>query len=1170
MPTYTIAGKKITSADSLTDEELESLYDELAGGVEPQAAPIPKGPSTRGGVRTPDRPLGKAPAEKPVLPRDPRIPRDIDPARGTSALLGIPGGAVTMARGLTSLVGAEDTSSQLAELERKIKSRAPSEGGYEVGKMVSEVLPYGAAAKAVSMLPIASKVGMGAAQALGQAGTAYAISPEDRAQAAILTGTMGALGEVAVPAYQLAKRGITRARQLLSNVGPVGATPAEEAAVRIARERAPGKEQAEAELAAAREAERLKQEEVARLKAAYLEREKVRTAQRADLEKRKIQAEEEKFRVKTEAEKAAAEAAARRDALKEQVQERGKQLTREAKVTDKVLEETNIREAAADAKPVLEDRASEFRNLAKQLKEEADEAKGISVDAPPVRPKKDRATEFRDLILARRDRLKKAREDAIGRDVDPVTGEVQEAPFLRTALTKEAAGKSISSAPKFGKLVDFVRNRAEDASRYGDEVRRAHSKLLNELQPVKETVDASGEVTREVIPIKFEKLWEERRRIEKARTGETATGYEAITEKTRESLLKTIDDALDEFGEGYKDFNKKYSESSRPLDEFEFGVGDKATETRKFSRDNFVNNPETVLDTALSKPSQSSAQKLKASYFDEGDYEKLDNIILESLTEQAGNTPKGYDKVLNKYGEFLKEFPSANEALRRQADEVTSAFGEAEKTAAFKKRWAERMEARAAKAEKAISSISGLQAQVKSSLTSPLKEGSLDQIGAFVRANPKMREKVGAALSDVLNSMDDRLLVQSLSVPERQAAFIRAGMDRSQVDNVLANAQRGIEERAAKLAEVKEMGRTYKQAQKDAKAAQTAAKEQTEAASEQVRETGREIQKVSEGKRAEELAIKQANAEFAAARGMRVDAQTKRKALGDLTPDMRDAINIEAEKIPLNTTEGLARATTLATILGGLGSIASGSILGGMIAAGGAAAAGTGRRVYVKSQQKKIADEIETIVNKILKDDTGGVVSAIEGKVKRAEDVAAAQRLANKALAQIGYKPGVGAVTSSVIYNAYAKEPESEEEPAAAPAKEPAAPEAEPYTYESLTSEQKDKLSQYLTSLGLNKDFLMSAQNFNATPLEKRQKLFAAIQSRNMAEGGMVDSGEDYTKYNARIMRALIKRYGSEAKAREIMRTTDGGELLQIMREEESKSAYTPSEQDLLRRYASR
>jgi hypothetical protein len=86
-------------------------------------------------------------------------------------------------------------------------------------------------------------------------------------------------------------------------------------------------------------------------------------------------------------------------------------------------------------------------------------------------------------------------------------------------------------------------------------------------------------------------------------------------------------------------------------------------------------------------------------------------------------------------------------------------------------------------------------------------------------------------------------------------------------------------------------------------------------------------------------------------------------------------------------------------------------------------------------------------------------------------------------------------------------EPESEEEPTAAPAKEPAAPEVEPYTYESLTSEQKSKLGQYLTSLGIKKDFLMNPQNFNATPLEKRQKLFAAIEPRNLAKGGLVEPG---------------------------------------------------------------
>lgn len=1011
---------------SLSDETLALLAGEPAkqapAVAAPQAAPIPKGPTARRGPRTP-------PEKKPLLlPRDPRIPTDVSTGRGVSGLLGIPGGAVRMARGVAELGGETDASRKLKELEASIAARAPDKTSYQIGQIVPELLPFAAAAKAVSALPIVSRLGMGAAQATGQAGTAYAITPEDREETALVTGVLGGLGEFAPAAYQMGKRGYARLRQMLDTTGPVGATPAEEAAIKIARERVPGREQAETELAAAREAERVKQEEAARLRAKYLENEKAREAQKADLEKRRIEAETEKFRVKTESDKALSEAKAKQEALAEQVRDRGKQLTQEARITDKVLEETNIREAAADAMPLLQERASEFKKLSNQLKEEASAVKDISVDIPPVRPKQDRAVEFRDLILTRREKLKQAREEAIGRDVDPITGNVQEAPFLRIALSREAAGETISGAPKFRKLVEFARERAEDASRYGDEVRRAHGKLLNELEPVRETVGPDGEISREVIPIRFEKLWEERRRIEKARTGETATGYEAITEKTRESLLKTIDDALDEFGTGYKDFNKKYSAASRPLDEFEFGIGEKATETRKFSKDNFINNPEIVLDTALSRPSQSSAQKLKAAYFDEADYEKLENIILESLVEQAGKTPKGYDRVLNKYGEFLKEFPKANEALRRQADEVTTVFGESEKTAAFKERWAKRMEARAAKAEKAVDSISGLQSQVKASLSSPLKEGALDQIGAFVRSNPNMRIKVGAALEDVLNSMDDRLLENALSVPERQAAFLRAGMSREQVDRVLENARKSLEERANKLAEVKQLGRTYKEAQKETRAIQSAAKEQVDAASEKTREIGREFKKVSEGKKAEKIEQQQAQAEFAAARGIRVDAQTKRRAMSELTPDMRDAINIEAEKIPLNTTEGLAKATTLATILGGVGSIASGSILGGIIAAGAGAAGAAGRRAYIKSQQKRIADEIETIVKKILSDDTGGVVSSIEKKIERANDVAAAQRIANKVLAELGYQPGVGAVTSSVIYNAYSNPSEEETE----------------------------------------------------------------------------------------------------------------------------------------------
>jgi len=58
---------------------------------------------------------------------------------------------------------------------------------------------------------------------------------------------------------------------------------------------------------------------------------------------------------------------------------------------------------------------------------------------------------------------------------------------------------------------------------------------------------------------------------------------------------------------------------------------------------------------------------------------------------------------------------------------------------------------------------------------------------------------------------------------------------------------------------------------------------------------------------------------------------------------------------------------------------------------------------------------------------------------------------------------------------------------------------------------------------------------------------------RTFKKGGTAK--DDYTQYNARILKALIKRYGDEDTAREMMRTMDGGELLKVMREEESSYA---------------
>lgn len=101
--------------------------------------------------------------------------------------------------------------------------------------------------------------------------------------------------------------------------------------------------------------------------------------------------------------------------------------------------------------------------------------------------------------------------------------------------------------------------------------------------------------------------------------------------------------------------------------------------------------------------------------------------------------------------------------------------------------------------------------------------------------------------------------------------------------------------------------------------------------------------------------------------------------------------------------------------------------------------------------------------------------------------------------------------------------PEPKAEPAPAPAPAPAAQppaaapiatasSADPYSYESLSRAQLAKISNYMDSLGLNKEFLMNASTFNSTPLEKRKKLFNAVG--NMARGGAVYSPEEQRLLN--------------------------------------------------------
>ena len=98
----------------------------------------------------------------------------------------------------------------------------------------------------------------------------------------------------------------------------------------------------------------------------------------------------------------------------------------------------------------------------------------------------------------------------------------------------------------------------------------------------------------------------------------------------------------------------------------------------------------------------------------------------------------------------------------------------------------------------------------------------------------------------------------------------------------------------------------------------------------------------------------------------------------------------------------------------------------------------------------------------------------------------------------------------------------------------------EGYTYENLGPDQIAKVGRYLDQYGLNKDFLLNAQTFNATPVEKRKKLFDLLASNRMAQGGLVEPGNiDVSKLpavrNADGTYSTVRSMGVNINGKEVL-----------------------------------
>ena len=926
----------------LSDAELEALasgdYSKLSDATLQMLA----------GQKPAERPAAPAPAERksrfPELPRDVRTPTDVSPGRGASGLLGIPGGLLDIATGITGIFGENAVTRQLREMEQRLSEKAPVKETYEAGKIVPQIVPAAATAKVVSKIPVASQTARALLQATGQAGQAAAVThsavegEEDRGMfglgpretAALLEGTLGLAGEAAVP---LTRRGVDFARTMrdrfsdrITGLSTTPVTEQERAALAISQKM--GQKADESTLA-----------DVA---------------------------------------KAQQEAAARKAEL------------------------DAIKARQADAKAAQE-RERQALVAQKKAAEEA-EAKALeTVELTPTRGKQELGQRLRDVVTTARQKYMDARNQAIGKYESG-----DEVPVFTAAKEMEAQDQFINSTDQFKGLVKFLRERGTGKLGKQEliaEERRAFAKALKEITPtqrvVEEVVDEAGNVAKTEklvpLPISFEKLVKLRRRIAGQDPGVAETGFEAIKGKTRENILKKIDDALEGFSPGYLDYKKAYAEASEPLDFLKVNsVGKKAATFQKFSQEQFQANPEAVLDALLNNPSKTNADNL-LKFVGNENKDEIEQVVLEALVNKAGGKSSGYTKVLEKYDDFLNAFPTAKNRLQEEAGVFEKATAPAR-----------------AEFEKATAGLEGIK---------------------LAKANEKNLERI-------------------------------------------------------------------------------------------------------------------ARAEFNKADAVRVATQDRVKALNQLDEDTLISISEAANKIPLDTSLGLAQATALAAVGYGASELLLDSPLGGLLGIAG----GLMRRRQAKNafatKKQEVANKIETELRRIISDTSGARAASIQTRIDNEASIMSAQRLANQALRNLGIKPGSGAVTANTIYKAFAtdkgadavseepSEPEGEEGLVPGPEGEPeSAVDGESYDMDAIIADRgADDLAPLIKSIYEQESSSGKAQNLDKEnyagakgPMQVTRDTFDAMRNKGMLpEDYSFDNVSHLAEAGVVLIQDLAKRYGND------------------------------------------
>ena len=293
-----------------------------------------------------------------------------------------------------------------------------------------------------------------------------------------------------------------------------------------------------------------------------------------------------------------------------------------------------------------------------------------------------------------------------------------------------------------------------------------------------------------------------------------------------------------------------------------------------------------------------------------------------------------------------------------------------------------------------------------------------------------------------------------------------------------------------------------------------------------------------------------ARAEFNKADAVRVATQDRVKALNQLDEDTLISISEAANKIPLDTSLGLAQATALAAVGYGASELLLDSPLGGLLGIAG----GLMRRKQAKNafatKKQEVANKIENELRRIISDASGARAASIQTRIDNEASIMDSQRLANQALRNLGIKPGSGAVTANTIYKAFATDKGADavsEEPSEAAGEEGLVPGAEGEPESAVDGESYDMdaiiadrgagdLAPLIKSIYEQESSSGKAQNLDQEnyagakgPMQVTRDTFD-----NMKDAGMLP--EDYSFDNVShlaeagvvLIQDLARRYGND------------------------------------------